>query len=240
MKTGIPKTDFKALNESLYEKYDVHIRLRDRIYGGIPQNKKMVEAWVAARTGYNDEQTKKQVGEVELPAQLDEKVAEQIELSKNGFEVDERGLFIRTRNVKAMLREAAHVLRLTDKKRGSKQILQYAHAVKGFVPPEWNEVSDQKIWLEREKADATEERPIHVQTPQGPRTSIKVVDYCDKPEARFQLWFMATEAAEKRHLTDDDIEKVLALCTEIGLGADRSQVHGKFDVVSFEKLDPEA
>ena len=94
-----------------------------------------------------------------------------------------------------------------------------------------------RVYLGRKEPDGQEEGPIHVQTAQGPRTAIKRVDYVEDVSLSFEVWTLKkqnnSDAEKKRHIGKEDLEKMLALAQENGLGADRSQGSGKFDVIEF-------
>ena len=153
------------------------------------------------------------------------------EKSWNTFRADaERGCYVECRQIKALFKEAATMLRLTTDKRGSKQILQHGFEVKapgggdrlylGFV-----ETDERKL--------PYSEGPIHVQTAQGPRTAIKRVDYVEEATIDFEVWVLATHASETRHIGEEDVVAMLTFGQENGFGADRSQGCGKFDVRKF-------
>lgn len=223
-------------SSKLYDKYDVTIKIRERICGGVPRNKSLIEAWVKAGTGHDDATTKAQVEEI-----TSEMVDEVAESSWIGFIRDAKlGLVVETRCVKAMLRECFTVLRVFSQKRGSKDIYQHALEVKPVTVNEdgtFTVTPGTRLPLGREKPDGTDEKPIHVMTPQGPRTALKRVDYVTGAVISFRLWVLETEPAEKRRITEDDVVRVLTLAQEDGLGADRSQQQGKFDVVHFKRVE---
>lgn len=216
---------------ALYDHYRVKIQIRERIYGGVPRDKEVIAAWVKARTGFDDEQTKLQIAEAEAltEAAVGELIEETAEKMWTGFPVEPgKGLFIFTRQVKAMLRESMTMLGITKKKIGSKQILQHGIEVKGFE-------HDSRLYLGVSEASGTEEGPIHVMTAKGPRTALKRQDYVETPTLSFQLWVLTTAAAEKRHIGQDEVVQMLTFAQENGLGASRSQGHGKFNVIEFEQ-----
>lgn len=216
--TRAPGFDARAL----YDIYRVKLAIRDRLCGGVPKNKDLIKNWVAATTGFNDAQT-----EVQTQEHLDAMTADVAEKSWNGFPSDERGLYLYARQVKALFKECATMLRLTTDRRGSKQILQHGFEVKSLDGRD-------RVHLGREKPDGDTEQPIHVQTPQGPRTALKRVDYVEGASVEFEVWVLATEHGETRHVGEDEIRAMLTFGQENGLGADRSQGSGKFDVVDFE------
>lgn len=253
--TGLMPRLAEFSNEHLYDYYRVRIQMRKCICGGIPRNPAVLAAWVKAKTGFNDELTTKQIAkitpamEIQLgrtaavakadrvdvdPTPEDEsreplsEVAEKIDASWNGFAKDEKlGLYIETRQVKALLREACTMLRINTKKVGAKQVFQHGFEVKGLL-------DEDRIYLGVQEPTGHLEGPIHVVGPQGPRSALKRVDYVDRAVLEFEIWLFKTEPGEKRHLSEKDIRDLLVFAQEDGLGADRSQLRGKFNIVGFE------
>ena len=211
-------------SSSLYDIYRVRLRLRDKICGGTPKNPDLIRDWVKAGTGHDDAQTDVQTAEA-LEALIDTTT----EKSWNGFPGDETGLFLWARQVKALFKECASMLRVMVEKRGSKQVFQHGFEIKGTK-------RDDRIYLGVKAPTGYDEGPIHVQTAQGPRTALKRVDYILKPEVEFHVWVLATHAAETRHVGEGEIRNLLLFGQENGLGADRSQGRGKFDVLAFERV----
>lgn len=210
----------------LYDRYAVAIRFREKLCGGVPKAADSVlHDWIKAKTGYDDDQTKEQV-----KVASEQMIDEEAEKSWMGFYRDEdHGLFIESRQVKAMFKEAATMLRITTSKLGSKQIFQHGFEVKGAVNPT-------RIYLGQTEPDGFREGPIHVTTAQGPRTAWKRVDYVERVELKFDIWVLGTHAQEKRHIAEEDLVRMLTFDQENGLGADRSQLQGKFDVTDFEVI----
>ena len=212
---------------SLYDHYAVTIRFRDRVCGGTPKNPEVLRTWIVSKTGHDDETTTAQ-----------EKAAREAllepteEKSWIGFPADEHGLFLWARQIKALFKESATMLRVTTTKLGSKQIFQHGFEIKSV---EKSRPAD-RIYLGTKEPTAWAEGPIHVTTAQGPRTALKRVDYVERPTITFAIWVLRTEAAEKRHVGEEEIVKMLTFGQENGIGADRSQGHGKFDVVEFQRL----
>ena len=212
---------------NLYDKWLVEIVFREKLCGGVPKNENTIKSWVESKTGHTDKQAE------ELAAEAVEAMKEQLtDASWNGFKQDaEHGLYIEPRQVKAMLRECFTMQRVFVKKKGSKQIHQHGLEIKGLEHPS-------RIYLGRAEADGDDEGPIHVMTAQGPRSALKRVDYVEGATLTFELWRFKTVATEKRHISHDALVAALTLAQENGLGADRSQGRGKFDVTKFETIEP--
>lgn len=237
--------DFQS--RSLYDIYNVQLTFRDKICGGMPKNPELLKGWIAATTKHEDELTDKQVEEAR------EALLEPTQdKSWNTFPADDKGLFIWCRAVKALFKESASMLRVNTQRLGSKQIFQHgfeikptgaalaaAMGVKQVLENGTRVVGKQKhdrIYLGKTAPDGYDEGPIHVQTPQGPRSAIKRVDYATDVVLEFEVWVLHTAPAEKRHVGEDELVEMLRFGQENGLGADRSQGHGKFDVTHFELL----
>lgn len=220
----------KLLDSSaLYNRYFVRIQVRERLDGGVPKDPELIAGWVAAKTGHDDEQTQKLVEE-HMPdiETVTEEVAEGM---WTGFKQDDLGYYIETRQVKALFRESATMLGITKKKRGSRQVLQHGFEVRGHD-------GGSKIYLKTDGDEdlniKREERAIHVMTPQGPRSAIKRCDYATNAALEWEVWILRTAKAETRHIGCAELELMLTHAQENGLGSNRSQGSGKFDVTRFD------
>ncbi len=212
--------DFSS--RALYDIYQVTVKFREKICGGFPKNPDLIKDWIKAGTGFDDKQT-----EVQTQEALKELTDTVTEKSWNTFKADkEKGIYIESRQIKALFKECATMLRFTKNKRGSKDLLQHGFEIKAMD-------GGQRHYLGRKEPDGNEEGPIHVQTPQGPRTALKKVDYCEGVELTFEIWVLKTHPADSRYLGEKDIVEMLTFGQEDGIGADRSQGMGKFDVTDF-------
>jgi len=217
--------DKRFQSRNLYNVFRCTIVFRDRLCGGVPRNKELIKAWVTAGTEHDDEITVAQTQEAK-----DAIINDVAEKSWIGFFEDpEKGLWLHARNVKAAFKQGASMLRITKDKIGSKQIFAEGSEIKGV------DGSD-RIYLDRKAPDGTDEKPIHVMTAQGPRTALKRFDYVTKAKISFEIWVLKTSDKEKRHVGEDDLIHVLTFLQENGIGADRSQGEGKFDVVEFSAV----
>ncbi len=231
-----PTRDARFANDEMYEKYAVTIAFRDRVCGGTPKSDDLIASWIKAKTGHDDALTEEQFAEAlaTSPQAADYAVAKETEKGWTGFPQDPDGLFLWSRQIKAMFRESATMLRVTTTKIGSKQIFQHGFEVKGRIAEDrvhFLTVGGNTV----KKPDGFMEGPIHVQTPQGPRSALKRVDYLHKPGIMFDVWVLKTAAAEKRHVGEDDLIRMLTFAQENGLGSSRSQGYGKCDVIGFER-----
>jgi len=209
----------------MYDRYRVQIAFRDRLCGGTPLNSELIRTWVDAKMADAPEEIRIRVAKEDAELVVNDVQ----ERCWNGFFADEHGPLIQTRQVKAALKQSAKMLGITNDKRGSKQIL--AEGLEVFSVD-----GGDRLHLGMKKATGTIERPIHVQTTQGPRAAFKRVDYATGVKLTFEIWVLKTAAQEKRHIGEDDLVKILTFAQNNGIGADRSQGEGKFDVVEFQRI----
>lgn len=137
--------------------------------------------------------------------------------SWNTFELDNEGLFIEERNVKAMLREAGLMTKV-GKHNGFPDIVRNGI----FTKPE-------KIHLKRDglilkKPDGYIDRIALIKRGRKAKSALKRLDFVKQPQIDFDLW--VAEIA----LAVEEVQSLFLFGQEVGLGACRTQGFGKFDV----------
>jgi len=213
-----------VLTDGLWIYYDVNITV-GRLVGGVPFAEKMIEGWIKAK--HPDEAQHAAVIE-ETKEAMDQKRDDAEKSTWVGFKKDDRGLYIEGRQVKAMLKEAASVLRVRLDIAGFKSKVA-----------ERLYVTDQRIYLGAFQPTGSDERPIHVYTPMGPRSALKKSDYVEDAKLAFTVKALdeplKTTREKNRVLPSAYVPALLEYASENGLGADRSQENGKFTVDSIEE-----
>jgi hypothetical protein len=142
--------------------------------------------------------------------------------SWTGFKTREGMLVLESRCVKAMIKECANILKgpkILDVKNFKSKI-----AERVFVEPS-------EIVLGKEPS-GWDKRVVHVMTAMGPRSSIKLYDYFAEPEIEFRL-----KVLKDALVTEDHLRTILEYAQENGIGADRSQGFGQFDLLEMTKLE---
>lgn len=223
--------------DSAYTYYEGTLQVRDRIVGGVPLDVDTIRNWIRARMDLGDrelieltEQTAAELGEQlgERPSADDllDAVARAHE-TVNGFKQIGGELVYEGRCLKAALKEAANVAFPGTKFPGKPADIR-----KGLMRfmEERVFVDDQYISLGVTEASGREQKPIHVITPQGPRSAIKVFDYVERPQIKFTIKVL------NDCLTQEVWGKVWQVAEEIGVGADRAQSAGKFDLIAWKKI----
>jgi len=200
-------------DKHLYNFVNIKIKFRDRVYGGIPRTKELIDNYVSSKFG---------VVAGDLAEQLKKEVdlLEETEKITTGFKQENGKPYLCDYQIKAMLKQAANRLKITVKKRGSKQDITDGL----FMAP--------KIFLTSK--DMTTPLPVedfcgHVMTPQGKRSILKASEYVEQGEAEFTVKLIKTSVMAKKDLLD-----CFLLGQEIGLGSNRSFEKGKFDLIEFE------
>jgi len=199
--------------KGMWRVFEVKLKFRDRLVGGVPQEAESLKKWLASRNQGSRY--------LELLGYLDNE-RETEEIPHIGFLKDpEKGLFIEARQVKAGLKKAANVCR---------NVLGF----KGFMKARLNErvfVEPQHIFLNKDEPDGTLERFVHVVTPLGQRSAVKLCDYVKEAEITFRL-----RVLDDGVITEDHLKALFEWLQEAGLGAERGQSEGKFDVIYIEEL----
>jgi len=227
-----PRPSKSILTDDPFTKFRLKFEFRDKCFGGYPKSKELIGPWIKSRTGHEDELTAKQVSEAE-EAMAESEMTDSVWTGFPGENIPP-GVYLDNRAIKSGLRECFSVARIFTKRLGSKQIFQHAMVVDGLEHQD-------RIYLKRDgkhllKADNYIERPIHPDTAQGKRSALKRADYVEQAQVEFVLRIYATDSQEKRHIGRKELEAALVLFQEDGLGADRSQSFGRFDVIELQEL----
>lgn len=203
-------------DDHLYDKFNVRCKFRERIYGGIPKSKELIDNYVSSKFGVENSDLAKQLKkEVDLD--------EELEKISCGFKQDQGQPYISDYQVKAMLKQAASRLKITTKKRGSKQ-----------------DITD-GLWVSRRiffhNGEGTIKGPLrteefcgHVTGPRGKRSILKASEFIEGAEISITIRLLKVAILSGKNLKD-----CFLLGQEIGLGSNRSFEAGKYDLLEFEK-----
>lgn len=203
--------------DEIYEKYDVELKFREKLLGGVPKNPEMIKGWLNAKVS-KGELTASEQEISAMAAATGEEMAATTQENKSwtGFKKDDNGLYIEGRQIKAMMKECATTLKLMVKHRGLKQVLQHGTVIK-----------PQRIYLGKKEPDGYEESVCH--TWRG--SALKRNDFVEGCTIEFQIWVVNTNILTKKR-----VKTLFELGQENGLGASRSQDYGKFHVMKLKKL----
>ena len=219
----------------MWDYYSLTLKV-ERLVGGLPKHPEIVKRWQEAKWPANpeakltpeDPQTPE-----EAAARITESMGAQALAAEDavagiwtGFAERNGSLVLEHRQVKAMLKESANVVKalpnmrkLNTKGESKEMPLRARLAERVFVKPHW-------IPLGVSEPSDSPERPIHVMTSQGPRTALKRTDVIDDVEIHCTL-----KVLNDGVITEAILRTILDHGSENGIGTDRSQGNGQFDFV---------
>ena len=218
-----------------FERRSVRITFTNRVVGGIPQDPNLINGWLTANMKNVTDAERAKLAETTL-AEVGRTVEDAAAGMWTTFKRDERGLYIEGRQLKSAYREAANILRdifIKQETKGDAKKSRFTALKSKLAERLW--VLEDKLYLyENARPDAkilqkpsgTEERAIHVMTAQGPRNALKRYDFCGEgTTVKFTLKWL------KDGIVDEELVAALHEYMPLnGLGADRSQGNGLFDV----------
>jgi len=203
----------------MWTKYEVELKFSTPFASSTPKNPKDISAMLEARMP-----AKPPEDAIPLP-ELAEQVAEEVEATPEvergyaTFKRDENGLYYEARCVRAHIKDCANQL----------QGLLGIKALKSKVANRVY-VEPARIYLEKTEPDGNETRIIHAMTMKGPRSSLKTIDYVDKPVLKFSLKVLDDDVIDR-----DILKAIFEYGSEHGMGQERSQDWGKYELVKLEE-----
>jgi hypothetical protein len=223
----------------IYYNLTLHV---NRLAGGIPKHPDLVKSWQEAKwpTGKvaNDLAAEGITPETAADKTLEELgdnalSEEEIDKVWTGFAMDGDKIVLENRNIKAMFKESANIVKdmpafKVAKKGKDGKVTKVAIALRSklaervFPQPVWIPIMDD-IHPELPGEIQSVERPIHVVTRQGPRTALKRVDIVNRARLVCQL-----KVLDDNVITEQILRGILEHASENGVGTDRSQGCGTF------------
>jgi hypothetical protein len=216
-----------------FETYRVKIKCRDLV-SGIPKDPELLRKWINARCKDKTEAEREAIRLTHLE-HLEEVIDETADKQAIGFlRMEDGQLAVEGRCIKAMLKEAGNIIRQIapggKPKKGKNGITALRSKVADRVF-----VVEQYIPLGRTEPDSVEERPIHVMTPQGPRSSIKRFEVLYGVEVDFTVKRCRDPKGEG--VPEEALLAILDYAQTSALGTGRSQGTGTFEVLNVEKIE---
>jgi hypothetical protein len=227
---------FDSHSQNVFSRWQARLIFRDKLIGGVPKEPKLIEGWLRAKAGIEDSEeirqamlrTLAEVG-VEVSADM---TFEQLERASSvlagrkqttGFKVGENGLYVESRQVKAMLKESTSVLfggeRWGPTRKGPKSFL----AERVFVDPA-------RLWLGVQEPAGVELMIGHLMGPGGPRSTLGYHEYVEQPTLEFDVLVV------RESITAEQWADIWVHAQENGFGALRSQGFGRFYVDRWESV----
>ncbi len=227
--------DWKGLLQAAAAKHwrtlRVEIQIRDRLLAGKPAALKAADAMLRARGLDSFVAEAEDIVDPKERAEAAEGIAKNEGLCEFTRRENKPGIWMPSNNVKAGLKENWSVLGLRNEVRGSRGALAegiFVCGPGGGVESDWLFVGDRPAGVM--------EAVTHTIGPQGPIAAIKRNEYVIRPLITFDL-IIANAKAVSDKISDDELAQTLVHYGEHGLGANRSQGFGRFDLVSVQEVE---
>jgi len=202
----------------MWTKYDVELQMVGRFAASIPKTPEEIQAMLEHRMPLNPPEDYTPIEE--LATDVAEKVTPyeggegELKYGWATFLRDETGLYYEGRCVRGHLKDCANQV---------KGVLSPpVKALKAKVANKVYVMTD-VISLWATEIAGTETRFVQVMTPAGPRSTIKYIDYMEKPTLNFRL-----NVLDDGVITEDILKKVFEYGSIHGMGQERSQGWGRY------------
>ncbi len=208
--------------------------------GGVPKDPKIIEGWIKKSIGTDQgrdfalmvRRTLSELGhDVSIAEEDAEKALADIagEKQTNGFKRDTGGLFLESRQVKAMLKESVNILFAGQRWGVTKKGPRSFFAERVFVNPDRIYFDGGSVTIGHLREPSGIELFIgHVSGPKGPQSNLTYIEFVERPRIEFEVIVLHDE------IKPADWPEIWNHAEENGLGALRSQGFGRFDVERFE------
>jgi len=228
-----------GLEADLWTVYRARLAFRDKVIGGIPKDPKLIEGWLRNKAGIEDPQemrlamlrTLAEVGGGTSDSAFDgddiAQAASALVSQKRttGFKIGLDGLYVESRQVKAMLKESTNIVFAGERWGPTRKAAKAFFAERVFINPD-------KLTLGVVEPTGVEMVVGHLSGPTGPRSTLGNYEYVEQPSLEFRVMVLRDCIAAEQW------RAIWCHAQENGFGTLRSQGYGRFDVVQWECLTP--
>jgi hypothetical protein len=229
----------------LWNYYRVTLQFREKLMGGVPKDPNIIEGWLRSKAGITNTEEVRQATlrtllELGYDVKPDMTYDEMVEASKevagskltNGFKNDANlGLYIEGRQIKAALKESINIHFAGERWGRTKKGPKSYTAERTFV-------LEDRVPLGIGEPSGVELFVGHVSGPQGERSTLTYFEYAMRPRITFH--FMESKVVSDKEappsLSRQQWATAWVSMQEQGIGALRSQGHGRFDVEAFDEV----
>ena len=204
----------------MWKKYEVKLRFTTPFASSTPKNLKDIEAMLEARMPAKAPPAPVSIPELASQVADEVEATEEVERGYATFKRDGKGLYYEARCVRAHIKDCANALQGLLEVRALKSKV----AQRVYVEPE-------KLYLDKTEPDGSETRIVHAMTMKGPRSSLKTIDYVN--DARLAL---TLKVLDDGVITKDILEAIFEYGSVHGIGQERSQDWGRYEVVKLEEV----
>lgn len=204
----------------MWKRYEVELHFATPFASSTPKNPLDIDAMLKARMPSKPPENPTPLPELAEQVKEEVRAEEEVERGYATFKQDDNGLYYEARCVRAHIKDCAYQL----------QDLLGIKALKAKVANKVY-VGPAKIYLDKNEPDGNETRIVHAMTMKGPRSSLKTIDFVDKPTLEFRL-----KVLEDGVIDRDILEAIFEYGGEHGMGQERSQDWGKYELVKLEEV----
>ncbi len=204
----------------MWAKYEVELKFTTPSASSTPKNPKDTVAMLEARMPAKPPEDALPLPELAEQVAIEVGATVEVERGYATFKRDDNGLYYEARCVRAHIKDCANQL----------QGLLNIKALKAKVANRVY-VEPARIYLEKAEPDGNETRIIHAMTMKGPRSSLKTIDYVDKPTLKFRL-----KVLDDGVIDEEILKAIFEYGSEHGMGQERSQDWGKYELVRLGKV----
>ena len=221
---------------NLFCRYAARVVFRSRVVGGVPKDPKLIEGWLRAKAGIVDDHEIRQAmlrTLTEIGAKVNDdmsfddlvQASELVATSKQttGFKVGMEGLYVESRQIKAMLKESTNVLFGGERWGATKKGPRSFVAERVFVEPE-------RLWLGLLEPSGIELMIGHLMGPTGPRSTLGYHEYVEGAALSFRVLVV------RDCITNQQWSEIWVHAQENGFGALRSQGFGRFYLAQWDRI----
>jgi len=212
----------------MWKKYDVELRMLGRFAASLPKTREEIEQMLEHRTPTNPpenftpvaELVKEVAGKVGAPPE-GETEEEELKYGWATFPRNDEGLYYEGRCIRGHLKDCANQIK--DLLEPPVKAFKAKVANKVYV---MTDIIPLLIWEDDEtlkEIAGTEQRFVQVMTRLGPRSTIKNIDYLEKPTLKFRL-----NVLEDGIITKELLTAIFEYGSVHGLGQERSQGWGRY------------
>lgn len=205
----------------MWKKYEVELQMIGKFAASLPKAKEAIEQMLEHRMPATPpenftpiaELTEEVAEKVGAPAEGEEE-EEELKYGWATFPRNEEGLYYEGRCVRGHIKDCANQVK--------DAIGPPVKALKAKVANKVYVMTD-VIPLGAKEIEGTQQRFVQVITRQGPRSTIKYVDYLEKPTLKFRL-----NVLDDGIITEDILKAIFEYGSIHGLGQERSQGWGRY------------
>lgn len=205
----------------MWKRYEVELQMIGRFAASLPKRREEIQAMLENRMPSKPpenftpiaELTEEVAEKVAAPAEGKEE-AEELKFGWATFPQNDEGLYYEGRCIRGHLKDCANQIK--------DAIKPEVRALKAKVANKVYVMTD-VIPLGAKEIAGTEQRFVQVMTRQGPRSTIKYVDYLEKPTLKFRL-----KVLDDGIITEEILTSIFEYGAIHGLGQERSQGWGRY------------